>query len=246
MTVRHRSRAAEWIAPVAFASLVAGVVIGWLLHSWGPPPMVVEPYASAHAPARPAPAPTERLEPRIPSSAPAPVPPLESRPIATLTAPPGDSVPHDGAIENLRHRRLRLPIDGVEFESMKGSFTEHRTGSGGHVHEAVDLMAPRHTPIRAVEDGTIVRLFESKAGGHTIYQFDPTNRFAYYYAHLDRYADGLKEKQHVSAGDVIGYVGTSGNAPPSAPHLHFTIFELNADQRWWEGRPVDPYLVFRR
>ena len=110
----------------------------------------------------------------------------------------------------------------------------------------MDILAPRNTPVHAVEDGAIARLFNSKAGGITLYQFDPMGRFCYYYAHLERYAPGLREGQRVSRGDVIGYVGTSGNAPPNTPHLHFAIFELDADRRWWKGRALDPYEIFQR
>ena len=95
----------------------------------------------------------------------------------------------------------------------------------------------------AVEQGTIARLFFSDRGGTTIYQFDPTSSYVYYYAHLERYAPGLKEGQTVDAGQVIVYVGTSGNAPPGTPHLHFTIFKLTEKKRWWEGVPIDPFRV---
>ena len=135
-----------------------------------------------------------------------------------------------------------MPIDGVSVEALKGGFSEGRTG---HAHEAVDIVMPRGTPIHAVTDGTIAKLFFSKAGGITAYQFDQDGRLCYYYAHLERYADGLHDGQHLSKGEVIGYVGTSGNAPPGTPHLHFAVFELNADRRWWQGRPLDPYLVFK-
>jgi murein DD-endopeptidase MepM/ murein hydrolase activator NlpD len=149
------------------------------------------------------------------------------------------------AIDSLQRRNLRLPVDAADVEALKGQFGDHRSGSGGHDHDAVDISAPRNTPVHAVEAGTIAKLFTSKAGGLTIYHFDPGNRFAYYYAHLDHYADGLREGQHVSPGDVIGYVGTTGNAPPGAPHLHFAIFELGADKRWWQGVPLDPYPIFK-
>src|SRR5262249_26800341 len=102
------------------------------------------------------------------------------------------------------------------------------------------------TPIHAVESGSIAKLFLSKAGGLTIYQFDPTGRFCYYYAHLQRYAEDLADGQDVAAGQVIGYVGTSGNAPPNTPHLHFAIFELTTARQWWKGRALDPYDVFSR
>ena len=127
---------------------------------------------------------------------------------------------------------------------LKGHFAQRRD-RGSRGHEAVDILAPRHTPIRAVEDGTIARLFFSKAGGTTLYQFDPERRFVYYYAHLERYAPGIKEGMQVSKGDIIGYVGTSGNAPPNTPHLHFAIFQLTDEKRWWDGKPIDPYLVFQ-
>lgn len=113
-------------------------------------------------------------------------------------------------------------------------------------HEAVDILAPRNTPVHAVEDGTVAKLFYSKAGGNTVYQFDPDQRFCYYYAHLERYAPSMEAGRHVSRGEVIGYVGTSGNAPANTPHLHFAIFVLDADRQWWHGQPLDPYLVFRR
>lgn len=148
-----------------------------------------------------------------------------------------------GADEIARHR-LRVPIDGADVAQLKGSFDERRAPD--HAHEAVDVPAPRNTPVHAVDDGSIAKLFLSKAGGRTIYQFDSTQRFAYYYAHLERYAEGLRDGQRVSRGDVIGYVGSSGNAPPGAPHLHFGVFELTAAKHWWQGRPIDPYPLFRR
>jgi murein DD-endopeptidase MepM/ murein hydrolase activator NlpD len=86
---------------------------------------------------------------------------------------------------------------------------------------------------------------DAQAGATTIYQFDPTEQYCYYYAHLERYADGLREGDKVRKGQVIGYVGTSGNAPKSTPHLHFAIFKLTAEKHWWEGTPIDPYDVLR-
>jgi murein DD-endopeptidase MepM/ murein hydrolase activator NlpD len=138
--------------------------------------------------------------------------------------------------------RLRVPIEGISVDSFKGGFEERR---GGRPHEAIDILAPRNTPILAVENGTIAKLFNSKAGGLTIYQFDPGGGLAYYYAHLERYADGLREGQAVAQGEVLGYVGTSGNAPPNTPHLHFAVFELDDTHRWWKGKAIDPYLVFK-
>jgi murein DD-endopeptidase MepM/ murein hydrolase activator NlpD len=97
--------------------------------------------------------------------------------------------------------------------------------------------------VLAADDGVIQKLFVSKAGGLTIYQFDPSGQYSYYYAHLDSYAGGMREGLQVRRGDVIGFVGTTGNAPPGTPHLHFGIFELGPDRRWWEGTPIDPYPI---
>lgn len=135
--------------------------------------------------------------------------------------------------------RLLIPVDGIQPDQLEDTYTQAR--SGGRVHNALDIMAPRNTPVLAATDGVIRRLFESKPGGTTIYQFGTRGIYCYYYAHLERYAPGLKEGDQVRRGDVIGYVGTTGNAPPGAPHLHFAIYELGPEKRWWEGEPVNPY-----
>jgi peptidoglycan LD-endopeptidase LytH len=146
------------------------------------------------------------------------------------------------AIEELRRRRLSLPVNGVRADQLVPTFDEAR---GDRPHEALDIMAPRGTPVVATEDGRIAKLFWSKAGGHTIYQFDPSERYVYYYAHLDRYADDLAEGQAVARGQTIGYVGSTGNAKADAPHLHFAIFLLTPEKRWWDGAALDPYPVLR-
>jgi murein DD-endopeptidase MepM/ murein hydrolase activator NlpD len=135
---------------------------------------------------------------------------------------------------------LLIPVAGIAAKQLTDSFDQ---GRGGERHEAIDIMAPRGTPVVAVDDGKIVKLFNSKPGGLTIYHFDPAERLAYYYAHLDGYAPGLVEGQKVKRGDVIGYVGSTGNANPSAPHLHFSIFLLGPEKRWWKGTPINPYPV---
>jgi murein DD-endopeptidase MepM/ murein hydrolase activator NlpD len=110
-----------------------------------------------------------------------------------------------------------------------------------HPHEATDIMRPRGTPVYAVDDGVIQKLFASKAGGNTIYQFGHDEVYCYYYAHLDRYVDGISEGMRVKRGDVIGYVGSTGNASAAAPHLHFAIFLLGPEKRWWQGKAINPY-----
>ena len=145
--------------------------------------------------------------------------------------------------KDLAARHLTIPVQGIDPEKLVRSYHDRR--SGGREHEALDILAPRETPVVAVEDGTVAKLFVSKAGGNTIYQFDPGREYAYYYAHLERYADGLKEGQTVRRGQVIGYVGTSGNAPKNTPHLHFAVYRLTAEKHWWEGTPIDPYDILR-
>jgi murein DD-endopeptidase MepM/ murein hydrolase activator NlpD len=145
-------------------------------------------------------------------------------------------------VADLRTRHLEIPVRGVSREALHDSFNDMR-GLGRH--EAIDILAPRNTPVIAVEDGQIAKLFESKAGGTTIYEFDPTASYVYYYAHLERYADGLAEGAHVRRGDVLGYVGTSGNAPKDTPHLHFAISRLGDDKKWWKGAALDPYEVLK-
>ncbi len=145
--------------------------------------------------------------------------------------------------KDLAARKLTIPVNGVSADKLVRSYHDARTG--GREHEALDILAPRNTPVVAVEDGTIARLFLSKAGGITVYQFDPAREYSYYYAHLERYADGLKEGDAVHRGQVLGYVGTSGNAPKNTPHLHFAIFRLTPDKHWWEGTPVDPFDILR-
>ena len=182
-----------------------------------------------------------------------PTPPSATADPSPSAEPGGEGQPPTGRLTiepdptpvvELRRRSLRLPIDGAIVTAMEGGFAEPRDGHARR-HEAVDMLAPRDTPVHAVENGTIARVFFSKAGGNTIYQFDPAGRFCYYYAHLNRYAGSLHDGQSVSKGDVIGYVGTSGNAPPNTPHLHFAIYRLDAHKRWWQGTPIDPILVFK-
>jgi murein DD-endopeptidase MepM/ murein hydrolase activator NlpD len=210
----------------AFVAVLAaaGVMTGWSLRGGLPVPVVAT---------------ESTADPRTPRGVvDAPLPRAGSTP-----APATRDAADEAAIAALRHRHLRVPIDDADVERLKGMFGVAR----GHnaTHEAVDILAPRDTPIHAVDDGTVAKLFTSRAGGLTIYQFDPDQRFCYYYAHLAHYATGLLDGQRVTRGEVIGYVGTSGDAATNTPHLHFAIFEMGADHRWWGGRPIDPYLVLR-
>ena len=166
--------------------------------------------------------------------------PVSPPPTAAMTPPPMVS---GYPVDDLRHRDLTLPVQGIKREELQDTFNDMRGSS--RRHEGLDVLAPRNTPVLAVEDGAIAKLFLSDAGGITIYQFDPSSSYAYYYAHLERYADGLKEGGIVKRGQVLGYVGTTGNAPRDTPHLHFAIFKLGEDKKWWQGTPVDPYSVLK-
>jgi len=177
--------------------------------------------AQAQPAQRPAPAPAQSHEP----------PPVEG-PNAAGPASAGSA---DAA---LMQRRLIIPVKGVQAKDLRDGFNEMR---GGHRHEALDIMAPRGTPVLAADEGNVAKLFLSKPGGLTVYQFDGSQTYCYYYAHLDHYAPGLKEGTLLRKGEVLGYVGSSGDASAGAPHLHFTIFKLGPDRHWWQGTAIDPY-----
>lgn len=213
--------------------LAAGVVIGvvgwWLLApdtgevrpTPGAPTAAV---ADAGAPVAPSAPP-----PMTPAATPAAPPPPAPLPPAGAPVPGGSA--------------LLLPVQGVTAAQLQDTFTDAR--SEGRVHDAIDILAPAGTPVLAVADGTVEKLFTSERGGLTLYQFEPSGRYSYYYAHLARYADGLAEKQAITRGQVIGYVGSTGNANADAPHLHFEIHRLGPEKQWWKGESLNPYPVLR-
>ena len=167
-------------------------------------------------------------------------PPRPESPVAAAPAAAGEPKSAPGG--SLVDAPIVLPIVGLTAADLRDSFEE---GRAGHKHEAIDIMKPRGTPVVAVVDGDIAKLFNSKLGGLTIYQFDDAKEYCYYYAHLDRYAEGISEGQRVRRGQIIGHVGSTGDASPEAPHLHFTIFKLGPEKRWWEGTAINPYPVLR-
>jgi peptidoglycan LD-endopeptidase LytH len=171
----------------------------------------------------------------------APAPAAKESVPAPVASPSPDVPVLADDLARLRARGLLVPVDGFAARQLQDSFRDARTG---HVHEALDIVAPRGTPVLAADDGVVRKLFTSRYGGLTVYQFDPSETYCYYYAHLDRYAEGLAEGRVVRRGERIGYVGTTGNAPPQTPHLHFAIFKLGPEKRWWEGVAINPFPVW--
>ena len=237
MTTRHRRRSvhADSIAPWVALSVV--LLVWWVgaqALNWARPghrtPLMsfgtrVDPSVSKPRPIHPAAREETALRPR------------DDRP--TISA---STTVHGSDIESLRRRSLLIPVRGLDDDDLVSTFDDAR---GRRRHEAIDILAPRGTDVLAVEDGKVAKIFTSAAGGLTVYQFDPSETFVYYYAHLDSYAPGLKEGAMLQKGDVVGTVGTTGNAPKDTPHLHFAISKLDPDKRWWGGTALDPFLVWR-
>lgn len=150
------------------------------------------------------------------------------------------AVPSPEPVVSVGSEAIIIPVAGVAKAALRDDFEAIHSG---HPHHAIDIRAPRGTPVLAAVDGTIRKLFESRAGGITIYEFDLATERSYYYAHLDSYASTLAEGMRVRQGDVIGYVGTTGNAPPETPHLHFAITLLPPDKAWSKGEAIDPFPI---
>lgn len=173
-----------------------------------------------------------------------------SRSVAdTLVAPQlstgGSSTPAVGAadLEALKSEGLMIPVAGVAAKDLVDSFDDKR-GSERH-HNALDIMASRNTPVLAAVSGSVIKIHSSVPGGLTIYLSDPTSRFVMMYGHLDSFRPGIKDGDKVTRGEIIGFVGSTGNANPLAPHLHFQITRNDNMKEWWKGTPLNPFLVFR-
>lgn len=202
--------------------VLLGLGAGWWLHR-----DAGEPVAASLPEAQPAAAVAPAKES---------VAPLAAAPVPAATAP-------SAARAADAPSGLLLPVQGVAASQLRDTFTDAR--SEGRVHDAIDILADAGTPVLAVADGTVEKLFDSKRGGLTIYQFEPSGRWCYYYAHLQRYADGLAEKQVIKRGEVIGYVGSTGNASADAPHLHFEVHVLGPEKQWWKGESINPYPLLK-
>lgn len=169
---------------------------------------------------------------------PPPLPSLpKDQPEPAVPAPPESAIVEP--LGPMPEALLSMPLANVDPAQLTDQFDDAR--GEGRGHEAIDIAAPVGTPVLAVDAGVVIKLFTSVRGGLTVYQFDRSGKLAYYYAHLDAYAEGLVEGQSLERGDLIGYVGSTGNANPLSPHLHFAIFELGPEKLWWKGTAINPY-----
>ena len=149
------------------------------------------------------------------------------------------SVSSAEAVDYLLARGVFIPVAGVTSSQLHDTFDEGR--DGGRVHRALDIMAPRGTPVLSADSGRVLRMSASTLGGNTIYASDPLGRVVYYYAHLDGYQPGLAQGALLARGDTIGFVGTTGNAPKDTPHLHFQVMRMPPDGKYWDGDAINPY-----
>ena len=149
------------------------------------------------------------------------------------------SVSSAEAVDYLLARGILLPVAGMTASRLQDTFDEGR--DAGRSHRALDILAPRGTPILSADSGRILRISVSTLGGNTIYATDPLGRIVYYYAHLDAYQPGLTQGAAVARGDTLGFVGTTGNAPKDTPHLHFQVMRMPRDGKYWDGEPINPY-----
>lgn len=147
----------------------------------------------------------------------------------------------DADLDALWARQLMVPVAGTAPTALRNDYDARR---GARSHRALDMLAPKGTPVVAADDGTVGRVGTTPIGGNIIYATDPDERFVYYYAHLDRHARGLSVGDRVRKGDVIGYVGTTGNAPSTVPHLHFQVMKRGGGRVWWDGPPINPWPYF--
>jgi len=146
-------------------------------------------------------------------------------------------------IEYVRSHHLQLPVAGIHSDQLADSFDEARDGT--RRHRAIDILAPRGTPVLAADDGRVLRVSWNSAGGNTVYATDVEGRIVYYYAHLDHYREALAAGMPLAKGDTIGFVGTTGNAPKDIPHLHFQIMRMPHDGKYWNGEPINPFGILR-
>lgn len=195
--------------------------------------------ACSRGPSAPPPGTAPRPEaatPRVPVSA-RRAPPPGPRPkyIGTL-----DSAVTGADLDSLWAHQIAVPVEGITRRAVSDNYNAQRAG---RIHGALDIMAAKTTPVLAADDHIIGRLIQGPVGGTAIYATDPSGVFVFYYAHLDRYRRGLAVGDRVAKGSLIGYVGTTGNASPNAPHLHFQVMKRGL-RAWWDGPAINPFPFF--
>src|SRR5437870_6852073 len=156
-----------------------------------------------------------------------------------VPAPAGSSTVSDADFETLRIKNLLIPVEGVTAGQLHDSFYSGR--SEGRIHQALDIPAPHDTPVLATDDGKIMKLHQSDRGGIMVYQSDRSGIYVYYYGHLSHYAEGMFEGKQLKRGELIAYVGDTGNAGSGNYHLHFGISKMSAPGKWSGGEPINPY-----
>ncbi len=241
----QRSRLRIILALLAAAAIIAGLF--WMMDDRFTPgkPGAIAPSPAVGASPLPPPENASTL-PTTPPSLPdsiaiadtVRVAPRSADTTAALPPTPGPSGPTSAG-----SGKLLIPVAGIRADQLLDTYSDAR--SEGRVHNAIDIMAPHNAPVLAATDGRIVKLFQSERGGTTIYQLSSDSSTIYYYAHLDRYADGLAEGQIVRRGDLIAYVGDTGNAGPGNYHLHFGIWLVTDPQHYWDGEEINPYPLLR-
>jgi murein DD-endopeptidase MepM/ murein hydrolase activator NlpD len=250
---RRIGRLRALVAVLSVAALILVGAVAYLLQARRnatpvtpvtlPPPTVV-PTATPTLTPTPTPSPSPTVEPSpSPGESPSPSasPAATQSPSASPSASPSPAPSPSGASQPPANSNapLVVPVQGVRPDQLQDTYTQSR--SEGRVHNAIDIMAPKGTPVVAAADGTVVKLFQSARGGITTYVLGTDNRTIYYYAHLERYADGLAEKKPIRRGELVGYVGDTGNAGAGNYHLHFEISVTDDPKRWYSGQPLNPY-----
>ena len=235
MTLTTRVRLA-----ILLLATVAGTVVGLFIWRNGNPltPVAVVVQSSPTPPASPAPSPSP--SPPVVTPSPSPEAP-QVEPGLTTQAQPPISGETDSFVGTLN---LIVPVAGVRRDQLLDTFTDAR--SEGRSHDAIDIPAAAGTAVLAAADGQVVKLFQSERGGTTIYQLSTDKKLVYYYAHLQRYADGIVEGKSLRQGEVIAYVGDTGNAGAGNYHLHFSIAVLSDPKRYWDGTNINPYPLLKK
>lgn len=238
------------LAALIFAAVAA--LVWYLSYAYWPRPVTPLPPARPEIVEPTTPTPTPRTSPTAtaPSAEVSETPGATPSATPTATPPPQPQTllqtqPRGGdATASLASMRLLLPVQGVRAEELRDTFTDSR--NEGRVHDAIDIMAPRNAPVVAAADGRVVKLFRSVKGGITLYQLAAADEhIVLYYAHLERYADGLSEGHFARRGETLAYVGDTGNASPGNTHLHFQLYRVTDPKHFWSGDNINPYPLLR-